>query len=127
MFELEYNTNIFLVLDSGLLTDAGGDMLLTKIPCPHKSMQLTFGPGMFHHVDEGSLLVVNNYLLETLRDAIARAVDTGSFRQCGIVLLVGEEALGSDDALTQMGSVPPPPSHISRRGLIRPSGGCRNS
>ena len=101
MFELEYQY-VFLVFDSGLLTDAGGDMLLTKIPSPHKLMQLTFGPGMFSHIDEGSLLVIDNYLLETLRDAIASVVEDGSFRQCGIVLLVGEEALGSDEALTQM-------------------------
>ena len=77
-------------------------MLLMKIPSPHKSMQLTFGPRMFHNIDKGSLLIVNNYLLETLRDAVARAVDDGSFRRCGIVLLVGEDVLGSDDALMEM-------------------------
>ena len=38
-------------MDSHLLAEAGGDVLLTKIPTPHKSMQLTFGPGMFAHVD----------------------------------------------------------------------------
>ena len=91
MFELENNINMFLVLDSRLLTEAGGDVLLTNIPSPHKSMQLTFGPGMFDQVNKGSLLVVDNHLLETLRDAVARAVDDGSFRRCGIVLLVGEE------------------------------------
>ena len=89
-------------MDSRLLAEAGGDMLLTKIPSPHKSMQLTFGPGMFTHVDEGSLLVVENLLLETLWDAVARVVEDGSFRRCGIALLVGEEVLGSNDALTQM-------------------------
>ena len=103
MFGLEININMFLVMDSRLLAEAGGDVLLTKIPSSHKSMQLTFGPGMFAHVDEGSLLVVDNHLLETLRDAVARAGEDGSFRQCGIVLLVGEEeVLGSNDALTQM-------------------------
>ena len=89
-------------MDSHLLAEAGGDVLLTKIPTPHKSMQLTFGPGMFAHVDEGSLLIVDNHLLETLRDAIVRAVDDGSFQRCGVALPVGEEVLGSTDSLTQM-------------------------
>ena len=92
----------FLVMDSHLLADAGGDVLLRKIPSPHKSMQLTFGPGMFAQIDEGSLLMVDNHLLETLRDAVVRAVDDGSFLRCGIALLVGEEVLGSTNALTQM-------------------------
>ena len=77
-------------------------MLLRRIPSPHKSMQLTFGPGMFAHIDEGSLLMVDNHLLETLRDAVVRAVDDSSFLRCGITLLVGEEVLGSTNALTQM-------------------------
>ena len=46
----------FLVMDSHLLAEAGGDVLLMKIPSPHKSLQLTFGPGMFAHIDEGSPL-----------------------------------------------------------------------
>ena len=70
-------------MDSRLLTDAGGDVLLTKISTPHKSMAVTFGPGMFQRIDEGSLLIVDNILLETLQDAVARAVDDGSFRRCG--------------------------------------------
>ena len=90
----------FLVMDSNLLAEAGGDVLLTKIPSPHKSMQLTFGPGMFAHIDEGSLLIVDNHLLEALRDVVVRAVDDGSLRRCGIALLVGEEVLGSTDKLT---------------------------
>ena len=87
-------------MDSRLLAEAGGDVLLAKIPSPHKRMQLTFGPGMFANVEDGSLLVVDNHLLETLRDAVAGAVEDGSFRRCGIVLLVGEEVLGSNDAMT---------------------------
>ena len=88
-------------MDSHLLAEAGGDVLLTKIPTPHKLVQLTFEPGMFAHVDEGSL-IVDNHLLETLRDAIVGAVDDGSFQRCGIALLVGEEVLGSTDGLRQM-------------------------
>ena len=76
-------------MDSRLLAEASSDVLLAKIPSPHKTMQLTFGPGMFVNIGEGSLLVV--HLIENLRDAVARAVEDGSFRRCGIVLLVGAE------------------------------------
>ena len=56
-------------------------------------MTVTFGPGMFRQIDVGSLLIVDNTLLETLRDALARAVDDGSFRRCSFVLHVDEEVL----------------------------------
>ena len=72
----------FLVMDSHLLAEAGGDVLLTKIPTPHKSMQLTFGPGMFAHIDEGSLLIVDNHLLETIRDASGRRRLLPAMRDC---------------------------------------------
>ena len=76
-------------MDSRLLAEASSDVLLAKIPSPHKTMQLTFGPGMFVNIGEGSLLVV--HLMENLRDAVARAVEDGFFRRCRIVLLVGAE------------------------------------
>ena len=78
-------------MDSRLLAEAGGDILLVKIPSPHKTMQLTFGPGMFTNIEEGSLLVIDNHLLENLWDAVTRAVQDGSFRRCGIVLLVEQK------------------------------------
>ena len=65
-------------MDSRLLVEAGGDILLAKIPSPHKMMQLTFGPGMFVNIEEDSPLVVDNHLLENLRDGVARAVEDGS-------------------------------------------------
>ena len=34
-------------MDPRLLSEAGGDILLVKIPSPHKKVQLTFEPGMF--------------------------------------------------------------------------------
>ena len=89
-------------MDSKLLKDAGGDVLLAKISNPHKSMAVTFGPGMFQRIDEGSLIIVDNILLETLQDAVARAVDDGSFRQCGVVLLVDEEVLSSETLLMEL-------------------------
>ena len=57
----------FLVLDSRLLTDAGGDVLLTKIPTTHKSMAVTLGPGIFQLIDEGSLLTVDNIVIRRRR------------------------------------------------------------
>ena len=88
MLKIICNINMFLVLDPRMLTDAGGDVLLTKISNPHKSMAVNFGPGMFQQIDEDNIL--NNILLETLRNTVARAVDDGSFRRCGVVLLVDE-------------------------------------
>ena len=88
MLKIRCNTNMFLVLDPRMLTNAGGDVLLTKISNPHKSMAVNFGPGMFQQIED-------NILLETFQSTVARAVDDGSFRQCGVVLLVNEEVLSS--------------------------------
>ena len=79
---------MFLVLDPRMLTNAGGDVLLTKISNPHKSMAVNFGPGMFQQIED-------NILLETFQSTVARAVDDGSFHRCGVVLLVNEEVLSS--------------------------------
>ena len=89
-------------MDPRLLSEAGGDILLAKIPSPHKIVQLTFQPGMFTTIKAGSLLVVDNIFLENLRDAVARAVQDGSFHQCGLVLLVNVQTLDSSDRLTQL-------------------------
>ena len=78
-----------------MLSEAGGDILLAKIPSPHKIVQLTFEPGMFTSIKEGSLLVADNLLLENLRDAVVRAAQDGSFCRCALVLLVGAEVLDS--------------------------------
>ena len=68
-------------MDPRLLSEAGGDILLAKIPSLHKIVQLTFGPGMFTSIKEGPLLVADNHLLENLRDAVVRATQEGSFRR----------------------------------------------
>ena len=70
-------------MDPRLLSEAGGDILLAKIPSPHKIVQLTFQPGMFSTIEAGTLLVVNNVFLENLRDAAARVVEDRSFRRDG--------------------------------------------
>ena len=57
---------------------------------------------MFTSIEEGSLLVADNHLLENLQDEVVRAAQDGSFRRCRLVLLVGAEVLDSSDVLTQM-------------------------
>ena len=79
-----------------------GDLLLTKITRPHKSMAVNFGPDLFQQIDEGSLIVVDNVLLETLRSTVARAVEDGSFHRCGFVLLIDEEVLSSETLLREL-------------------------
>ena len=77
------------------MSEAGSDILLAKIPSPHKIVQLTFEPGMFTSIEEGSLMVTDNHLLENLRDTVVRAAQDSSFHRCGLVLLVGAEVLDS--------------------------------
>ena len=89
-------------MDPRLLSEAGGDILLAKIPSPHKIVQLTFQPGMFSTIEEGSLLVADNIFLENFQDAVVRAIQDGSFCRCGLVLMVGAEVLDSSDRLTQL-------------------------
>ena len=76
----------FLVVDPQLLSEAGGDILVAKIPNPNKIDQRKFQPGMFYNIQAGALLLVDCSMLENLRDAIARAVQDGSFQRCGLVL-----------------------------------------
>ena len=83
-------------MDSRLLAP----VLLAKIPSPHKTMQLTFGPGMFVNIGEGSLLVV--HLMENLRDAVARAVEDSFLPSMQDCSSGGSRSLDSNDALIQM-------------------------
>ena len=70
----------FLVVDPQLLSEAGGDMLIAKIPSPNKIEQLKFQPGMFLTLQAGSLLVADCRLLENLRDATVQAVQDDLFK-----------------------------------------------
>ena len=54
-------------MDPRMFSEGGGDLLLTKITRPHKAVAVGFGPDMFKLIDEGSRIVVDNVLLETLR------------------------------------------------------------
>ena len=91
---------IFFVVDPQLLSEAGGDMLVARIPNSNKIDQWKFQPVMLNNLQAGSLLVVDCVMLENLRDATARAVQDGSFRRCGLVLLVDTKTLDSSDKLT---------------------------
>ena len=77
-------------------------MLVAKIPSPNKMKQLKFQPGMFFNLQAGSLLVADCRLLENLWDATIRAVQDGSFKRTGLVLLVDAKTLDSSDRLTQV-------------------------
>ena len=77
-------------------------MLVARIPSSNKIDQRKFQPGMFINLQAESLLVVDCVMLENLRDATARAVQDGSFRRCGLVLLVDMKTLDSSDKLTQL-------------------------
>ena len=89
-------------MDPQLLSEAGGDMLVARIPSSNKIDQHKFQSGMFNNLQAGSLLVVDCVLLENLRDATARAVQDGSFGRCGLVLLIGTRTLVSNDKLPQV-------------------------
>ena len=65
---------VTVVIDPQLLSEAGGDMLVAKIPSPNKIEKLKYQPGMFFTLQVGSLLVADCRLLENLRDATVRAV-----------------------------------------------------
>ena len=89
-------------MDPRMISEVGGDLLLTRITRPHKAVAVGFGPTMFKEIDKGSLIVVDNVLLETLRYTEARAVEDGTFHGCGVVLLIDEEVLSSDALLRSL-------------------------
>ena len=84
-------------------------MLVARIPSSNKIDQQKFQLGMFINLQAGSLLVVDCAMLENLRDVTARAVQDGSFRWCGLVLVIDTKTLDSSDKLTQL--------HLSLRYL----------
>ena len=47
----------FLVVDPQLLSEAGGDMLVAKIPSPNKIEQLKYQPGMFFTLLAGKKII----------------------------------------------------------------------
>ena len=86
----------FLVIDPQLLSEAGGDMLVAKIPSPTKVKQFKFAAGMFQELLAGSLPVG----LQADRQP-PRCNDTcsedGVFKRTGLVLLVDMQTLDSSE------------------------------
>ena len=76
-YVLENNISLFLVMDRRLLSEASGDILLAKIPSPHKIVQLSFQPEMFSAIEEGSLLVADNIFLENLHSSHCDRIGQG--------------------------------------------------
>ena len=85
-----------------MVDEIGGEMLFSKITCPHTPKMVSFNPGLFKTLPKGSLLVCDNVLLEQLQLAITRAVEDNSFHQCGVVLVVDEETLHSKELLKSL-------------------------
>ena len=138
-------------MDPRLLSEAGGDILLAKIPSPHKIVQLTFQPGMFTGIKEGSLLVADTSSWRTSGTRpwephkTAPSVDVGSYfwweqkswtpATCWPRWTCPSGASGRRLPWLSshgpvglqgwtMASSPPPPFCTSRIGLVKASGGC---
>ena len=77
-----------------MIGEIGGELLFTKITRPHTARMVNFSPGLFKIIPKGSLLVCDNNLLEQLQLTV-----TWSFHRCGVVLIVDEETLNSEELL----------------------------
>ena len=88
------------MIDLQLLSEAGGQMLVNKIPNPVQ--QLKFHTGMYDDIQAGSLLVVDCRLIDNLRDASVRAVTACTYKRTGLLLLVDQETLDSSEQLVEL-------------------------
>ena len=83
-----------------MLSQAGREMLLNKLFNPVQQMK--FQPGMYDNITAGALLVTDGRLLDQLRDVIVRAVQHGSYKRMGVLLLVDKDTLESRDHLVKI-------------------------
>ena len=90
----------FLVIDPQLLSEAGREMLVNKIPNPVQ--QLKFHAGMYDDIQAGALLLVNCRLIDNLRDTTVRALQSCTYKRTGLLLLVDKETLDSSDRLVEL-------------------------
>ena len=74
-------------------------MLFSKVTRPHIPKVVSFKPGLFTTLPKGTLLICDNQLFEQLQLTITRAVDDGSFHRCGLILVIDEETLSSEQLL----------------------------
>jgi hypothetical protein len=82
-----------------MVGEVGGDMLFSKVTRPHIPKVVSFKPGLFTTLPKGALLICDNQLFEQLQLTITRAVDDGSFHRCGLILVIDEETLSSEQLL----------------------------
>ena len=85
-----------------MISEFGRELLFTKITRPHTARMVNFSPGLFKIIPKGLLLVCDNNLLEQLQLTVTRAVEDGSFHRCGVVLIVDEETLNSEELLRSL-------------------------
>ena len=85
-----------------MIGEIGGELLFTKITRPHRARMVNFSPGLFKTIPNGSLLVYDNNLLEELQLTVTRAEEDISFHRCGIVLIVDEDTLNSEELLRSL-------------------------
>ena len=83
------------MIDPQLLSEAGLEMLINKISNPVQ--QLKFQAGMYDNIQAGALLVADCRLIDQLRDAKVRAVQLGTYKRTGLLVLVIRDTLDSSD------------------------------
>ena len=80
-----------------MVGEVGGDMLFSKVTRSHTPRMVSFNLGLYSTPPRGSLLICDNVLLEQLQLTITRAVADGTFHRCGVVLVIDEETLHSEE------------------------------
>ena len=97
---VEINIIYFLVIDPMLLSQIGGELLLSKLNSPVH--QVKYLPGMYNEISPGAMLVVDGRLADQLRDAMIRAVQQGSFKRIGVLVLLDKRTLVSKEQLEEV-------------------------
>ena len=64
--------------------------------------EIKFQPGMYADIKAGALLVTDGRLLDQLRDATVRAVQHGSHKRTGVLVLFDKDTLESSDRLLEI-------------------------
>ena len=83
---VEINIIYFLVIDPMLLSQIGGELLLSKLNSPVH--QVKYLPGIYNEISPVAMLIVDGRLADQLQDATIRAVQQGSFKRIGVLVLL---------------------------------------
>ena len=84
-----------------MVGEVGGDMLFS-VTRPHNPKMVSFNLGLITTLPRGLLLICDNLLLEQLQLTITRVVEDGTFQRCGLVLVIDEETLRSEELLKSL-------------------------